>query len=197
MRIIPSCRCISKLMVIAPKSFSVTDLIKIYYIEMKRIILILSIILVLCVGCRHSVDSEALRPLSLEEYKAAYKWIGLDDQRYVSRPFSQLGIDSMTYDEVYQQNGIPVMQYYDTVVDGFNIVTKKTDFDLYPLTVNRDTVVVLRCWWMKSFHPLNMLYVVFEINKDVPTPIYGYMYDPGKMPRIGDNYSRGINATSR
>lgn len=99
----------------------------------------------------------------------------------------------MTYNEALLKNGIPVLEYNDTVVKGLNIKTGKPDFDLYPLTMDRDTVTVHRCWWMQSFKPVKMLYIVFET--DTEKPIYGYLYNPDNMPH--DNYSRWLKAKSR
>lgn len=150
----------------------------------------------LLAGCTYLGNTGSGKPMSLEEYKEKYIWIELDDWRkYVIKPFSKLGIDSMTYDEAILRNGIPVLEYNDTVVKGLNIKTGKPDFDLYPLTMDRDTVAVLRCWWMKSFKPMKMLYIVFENDTDTTEPIYGYMYDPDKMPVVGNCYSRWLDAT--
>ena len=158
-----------------------------------RITIILSILLL--TGCSYMSHSSSKKPMSLEEYKEKNYWIELDDWRpCVIRPFSKLGIDSMTYDEAMLKNGMPVLEYNDTVVKGLNINSRKPDFDLYPLTMSRDTVTVLRCWWMKSFKPLKMLYIVFETDKDTTKPIYGYLYDPDNMPH--DNYSRWVDAKS-
>lgn len=161
-----------------------------------RIILFFSILLL--TGCTYLNNTGSEKLMPLEEYKEKYKWIELDDWRnYVIKPFSKLGIDSMTYDEAILKNGIPVLEYNDTVVKGLNIKTDKPDFDLYPLTMDKDTVTVLRCWWMKSFNPMKMLYIVFETHIDPAEPIYGYMYDPNKMPVVDDTYSRWLDATLR
>lgn len=159
-----------------------------------RITIILSILLL--TGCTFQNNTDSDKTISLEEYKEKNKWIELDDWRkYVIKPFSKLGIDSMTYNEALLKNGIPVLEYNDTVVKGLNIKTGKPDFDIYPLTMDRDTVTVLRCWWMKSFNPIKMLYIVFETNTDITEPIYGYLYNPDNMPH--DNYSHWLDATSR
>lgn len=158
--------------------------------------IILFFIILSLTGCTFQNNTDSDKPMSLEEYKEKYIWIELDDWRpYVIRPFSKLGIDSMTYDEAILKNGMPVLEYNDTVVKGFNLKTGKPDFDLYPLTMDKDTVTVLRCWWMKSFNPMKMLYIVFETNIDSAEPIYGYMYDPDIMPVVDDTFSRWLDAT--
>ena len=132
-----------------------------------RITIILSILLL--TGCTFQNNTDSDKTISLEEYKEK--------------------------NEALLKNGIPVLEYNDTVVKGLNIKTGKPDFDIYPLTMDRDTVTVLRCWWMKSFNPIKMLYIVFETNTDITEPIYGYLYNPDNMPH--DNYSHWLDATSR
>lgn len=80
-----------------------------------RITIILSILLL--TGCTFQNNTDSDKTISLEEYKEKNKWIELDDWRnYVIKPFSKLGIDSMTYNEALLKNGIPVLEYNDTVV---------------------------------------------------------------------------------
>ena len=77
-------------------------------------------------------------------------------------------------------HGAPVVEIEDTILRGINKSSGKIDFDLYPLTLNRDTTIVLRSWWLISFYENEMLYVVFDIESN--KPIYGYQYNPLNIP---------------
>lgn len=139
------------------------------------------------------------RSISMEEYKEKYVWIDTVYSPYVICPYDRLGVKNLTYEEVVNRNGVPALEYNDTIVKGINIQRGKEDFDLYPMTLNRDTVVVRRCWWLKAFRKADLLYVVFELKDSIQTsyPIYGYRYNPGRMPRVNDNLIRRIESENR
>lgn len=145
-------------------------------------------------SCKHKNED-----MSMEEYKEKYAWIDTVYSPYVLCPYDRLGIKNMNYEEVINRNGVPALEYNDTIVRGINIQRGKEDFDLYPMTLNRDTVIVRRCWWLKAIRKADLLYVVFELKDSIPTsyPIYGYRYNPGKMPKINDNVIRRIESENR
>ena len=132
--------------------------------------------------------SEELRQLVLDTAVE----MGYQTKKMKKEEFKKLClfIKNMDYEEVINRNGIPVLEYNDTIVGGINIQRGKEDFDLYPMTLNRDTVIVRRCWWLKAIRKADLLYVVFELKDSIPTsyPIYGYRYNPGKMPKVNDNF---------
>ncbi|WP_300935810.1 hypothetical protein [uncultured Muribaculum sp.] len=128
---------------------------------------------------------EACEPLSIEEYKEKYDWIDTVYSPYVISAYDRLRIRNKSYGELVDINGTPCLEYRDTIVRGINLQRGVEDFDLYPMTLNRDTVIVSRCWWLKRYRITTLLYVVFEHRKgeEDSYPIYGYLYRPGDMPR--------------
>lgn len=162
----------------------------------KRIVMCLVTISLfdLFISCNHKNEG-----LSMEKYKEQYAWIDTVYSPYVLCPYDRLGIKNLNYEEVINRNGVPVLEYNDTIVKGINIQRGKEDFDLYPLTLNRDTVIVRRCWWLKRMRNKDFLYVVFELKDSIQTsyPIYGYRYNPGMMPEVNNNYIRRIDSEMR
>ena len=138
----------------------------------------------LLVGCEGKVYNppssvtELTDSISIEDYKRITVWVELDDVKEINikTHFNNLGITNHTYEDAKNIHGTPVLEYTDTVVHGINVNSRKPDFDLYPLTMDRDTVIVQRCWWYKSYHTGEALYIVFDRSNDKTTPIYGYSY---------------------
>ena len=163
---------------------------------MNRLNYTLVTLCILLTGCGQKYDASSDEQqlnssgnISMEKYKEKYDWIKLDDNRVIT-PFIKLHLDSVDYDKALSSYGTPVFEYTDTVVKGMNIKNNKPDFDLYPLTLDKDTVVVKRCWWLKTYSPNRFLYVVFRMNDSISIPIYGYYYRPSMMNEVGDNYER-------
>lgn len=138
--------------------------------------LIILFILALSIGgCRPRYKEDP--PLSqLEEYKIMNNWVDLDSTPYPVVPFLCLRGDTLNYEEAIKKYGVPAYEFYDTVIHGNNIKTDLPDYDLYPLTLDRDTVYVRRCWWFLSYRKMWFLYLVFEENTDSVPAIYGYIY---------------------
>ena len=105
---------------------------------------------------------------SLDDYKARYEWIDPEDMFY------RMDERNMSFDEVVEKHGPPVYEFDDTVINGLNIKTSLPDYDLYPITMERDTVIVRRCWWFRSYKWNAYLYLVYERQGESPLPIYGY-----------------------
>lgn len=128
---------------------------------------LIQIILVALMGCRPNFDEGPdLSPL--EEYKLANEWKELKD--------SFPAIYSPNYYEAIKKYGKPSYEFDDTVIHGNNIKTHLPDYDLYPLTLERDSVFVHRCWWFLSYRRWQYLYLVFECSADSMPAIYGYKY---------------------
>ncbi|WP_295731823.1 hypothetical protein [uncultured Muribaculum sp.] len=128
-------------------------------------VILLIIIVSLC-GCSPKAENGMS---DIEKYRSRYDWIDPKDN------FDRLGEKGMTYEEVVEKYGSPVYEFDDTVIKGMNIKTALPDYDLYPLTLDRDSVFVHRCWWFLSYKTDTYLYLVFESNSDSDKPIYGYM----------------------
>ena len=118
-------------------------------------------------GC-NTKDKETLSPL--DEYFSYNEWIKPEDG------LERLTEKNMTYAEVVETHGAPVYEFEDTVINGMNIKTSVYDFDLYPITMERDTVYVHRYWWFLSYKKNLYLYLVYESGDESSLPIYGYMH---------------------
>lgn len=140
--------------------------------------------LLLLAGCEGKVYNppsfmtELTDSISIEDYKRLTAWVELDDDGEINikTHFNDLGVENISYEDAINIHGKPVLEYADTVIRGINVNSRKPDFDLYPLTFDRDTVIVERCWWYKSYHTGETLYIVFERDSDRTKPIYGYSY---------------------
>ncbi|WP_290068486.1 hypothetical protein [Muribaculum intestinale] len=140
---------------------------------MNRFIILLP--LVLAIGCRPRYNENP--PLSpLEIYKNMNDWVELDSTPYPKITFLSIGADTLNYTKAVRKYGVPVYEFFDTVIHGNNIKTDLPDYDLYPITLERDTVYVRRCWWFLSYRRMEYLYLVFEEHTDSLPAIYGYIY---------------------
>lgn len=105
----------------------------------------------------------------MDEYFSHNEWIKPEDG------LERLTEKNMTYAEVVEMHGAPVYEFEDTVIKGMNIKTSVYDFDLYPITMERDTVYVHRYWWFLSYKKNLFLYLVYESGDESSLPIYGYV----------------------
>lgn len=131
-------------------------------------------LLIISIGCNPKHNNESvLSPL--EKYKSRIEWHSLG-KASDSYSFIGMNADSLDYEEAIDKYGKPIYEFDDTVIHGNNIKTDLPDYDLYPLTLERDSVFVRRCWWFLSYKKSLYLYLVFEYDTDSMPAIYGYKY---------------------
>ena len=138
-----------------------------------RIIIVLSFGWIGCTTPTRNINDDLSQ---MEYYKLHHEWIDMDNPSYPVTTMPKLGLSGIAYEDAVSKYGKPVYEFDDTVIHGNNIKTGVPDYDLYPLTLDRDTVCVHRAWWFLSYKTDTYLYLVFERSDTTTSAIYGYCY---------------------